>query len=194
MPPHTLGFFVSIGKAMFLNKKLFIVIGFILIVFLLTPLTIVYASTPSAQLEKQAVGGTVDSHRRVATLYNFLDKYNSPLKIHARTFVEQAERYNLDYRLLVAISGVESTFGRQLPYNSYNAWGWGIYGDNMIRFASYPEAISTISQSLRENYINKWGAQNVYQIGRFYAASPTWAQRVVYFMGKIEDDTLPLSL
>ncbi len=194
MPPHTLGFFVAIGKTMFFTKKLILLIGFLFLASLLIPVAIAYASTSSAQLEKQAIGDTVDNYRKVTTLYNFLDKYNSPLKSHARTFVEQAERYNLDYRLLAAISGVESTFGRQLPDNSYNAWGWGIYGDNMIRFASYPEAISTISQSLRENYINKWGAQNVYQIGRFYAASPTWAQRVVYFMGKIEDNELSLSL
>lgn len=153
-----------------------------------------FAASPSAQLEKAINVDLGVDYRKVATLYNFLDKYNSPLKSQARTFVEQAERYNLDYRLLVAISGVESTFGRELPYNSYNAWGWGIYGDNVIYFDSYPEAISTISKSLREKYIEKWEAQNVYQIGHFYAASPTWAQRVVYFMEKMEGDTLPLTL
>lgn len=133
-------------------------------------------------------------NRRAAVLYNFLEGYNSPLKNYSRNFVEDADKYNLDYRLLVAISGVESTFAKQLPYNSYNAWGWGIYGNNMIRFSSYPEAIATISKTLRENYIDQWGAKNVYQIGRFYAASPTWAQRVVYFMGKIEDSNLQFSL
>lgn len=179
---------------MIIAKKLILLIGFLFLASLLIPLAIVYASTPSAQLEKPVVVDAGVDYQKVATLYNFLNKYNSPLKTYARNFVEEADRYSLDYRLLVAISGVESTFAQQLPYNSYNAWGWGIYGDNMIRFSSYPEAISTISKSLRENYINKWGAQNVYQIGRFYAASPTWAQRVVWFMEKMEGDTLPLTL
>lgn len=133
--------------------------------------------------------------RRVTVLYSFLDSYNSPLKYNTVDFVREADVNQLDWRLVASISGVESTFGKQLPYNSYNAWGWGIYGDNMIRFASYDEAIATISKSLREKYIDTWGAQNVYQIGRFYAASPTWAQRVIFFMNKIEStDELPITI
>lgn len=124
--------------------------------------------------------------RRVAILYTFLSGYNSSLKEYSFDVVKAADKYDLDWRLLPAISGVESTFGRQIPENSYNAWGWGIYGNNIIRFASYPDAIETISKGLRENYIDRWGAKNTYQIGRFYAASPTWAQRVVYFMEKID--------
>ena len=138
---------------------------------------------------------------RADILEEFLKKYNSPLTPSAKTFVKTADAYNLDYRLLVAISGVESTFGKEIPYNSYNAWGWGIYGDNRINFSSFDEAIETISKALREQYINKWKAQNVYQIGRLYAASPTWAQRVDYFMNKITafevnnpDLALPISL
>lgn len=163
-----------------------------LLISLLLPKAVFAVS--SATLSNNLVFQDGQKFRRVVILYNFLDNYNSPLKNYALNFVEDADKYKLDYRLLAAISGVESTFGQQLPYNSYNAWGWGIYGDNMIRFNSYPEAITSISKSLRENYIDNWKAQNVYQIGRFYAASPTWAQRVVYFMGKIEPESLPLSL
>ena len=57
----------------------------------------------------------------------------------------------------------------------------------MIRFESWTEGIETVSEGLRTNYLNKWGAKDVYQIGRYYAASPTWAQRVTYFIGKIDD-------
>jgi hypothetical protein len=116
-----------------------------------------------------------------------LEKYNSPLVPYAGTFVETADKYNLDWKLVAAISGVESTFGREIPDASFNGWGWGIYGDNMIRFSSWNEGIETISQGLRTKYIDKWGAKDVYEIGRFYAASPTWAQRVEYFMNSIEE-------
>ncbi|MBI4089698.1 MAG: glucosaminidase domain-containing protein [Candidatus Levybacteria bacterium] len=138
----------------------------------------------SAALLKSVREKTPDS--RVKILKEFLKQYNSPLVHFAPTFIETADRYNLDWKLVVAISGVESTFGREIPYESFNGWGWGIYGDNMIRFSSWKEGIETVSQGLRINYINKWGAQNVYEIGRFYAASPTWASRVTYFMKSID--------
>jgi hypothetical protein len=123
---------------------------------------------------------------RVTILKEYLEQYNSPLIPYAGNFVEIADKYNLDWKLVVAISGVESTFGQQIPNESFNGWGWGIYGDNMIRFSSWTQGIETVSEGLRNKYINKWGAQDVYSIGRFYAASPTWAQRVTYFMDSID--------
>lgn len=140
----------------------------------------------------------VGEDNRAKILKAYLKQYNSPLSESSDTFVKKADQYNLDWKLVAAISGLESTFGHQIPSNSYNAWGWGVYGDNVIRFNSWDEGIATISQGLREKYIDKWGAEDVYQIGRLYAASPTWAQRVVYFMGKIDEfaarDTSSLSI
>lgn len=167
-------------------KILFIVFVFL---FIISPQSIYAAEEKYAASSAALVAFNPEQKSedvRAKVLRGFLASYNSPLASSSGTFVKTADAYRLDWRLLAAISGVESTFAHQLPYNSYNAWGWGIYGDNMIYFTSYDEAIETISKALRENYIDKWGAQNVYQIGRFYAASPTWAQRVVYFMNQIE--------
>lgn len=127
----------------------------------------------------------VQDDKRVRLLRGYLASHNSPLAEYSPIFVQKADEHELDWKLMPAISGVESTFGKQIPYNSYNAWGWGIYGNNTLRFTSWEEAIDTISKSLREDYINKWKAQDTYAIGRIYAASPTWAQRVEYFMEKI---------
>lgn len=134
---------------------------------------------------------------RVKILEEYLEQFNSPLIPYASDFVEIADKYELDWKLVVSISGVESTFGKQIPYSSFNGWGWGIYGTNTIRFSSWTEGIETVSEGLRTNYINKWGAKDVYEIGRFYAASPTWAERVSYFMRKIsefKDEKLAVSL
>ena len=124
---------------------------------------------------------------RAKVLSDYLKTHNSPLVPYAPTFVKYADMYNLDWKLVAAISGLESTFGQQIPYGTYNGWGWGIYGDNMHWFASWEDGIKTVSQGLRENYMNKWGASNVYEIGRLYAASPTWALRVDYLMRNIDD-------
>lgn len=157
------------------------------------------ASGSSAQIELPEKNYVPDY--RVKILENYLKQYNSPLVSEAPTFVKYADEYGIDWKLVPAISGVESTFGQQIPYGSYNGWGWGIYGSNMIYFSSWDEAIKTISQGLRQNYMDKWGASDVYQIGRFYAASPTWASRVSYFMASINEfelrnpqSTLSLSL
>lgn len=129
----------------------------------------------------------LEKDNRARILKKYLEQYNSPLAKHAEVFVKEADENDLDWRLLASIAGVESTFAQQLPENSYNAWGWGIYGDNIYYFKSYDDGIKTISKGLRENYINKWGAKDVYEIGRIYAASPTWADRVTYFMEEIEE-------
>ena len=139
----------------------------------------------SAALLKPLSGKAPDSRAKI--LKEFLGQYSSPLVPFAADFVEIADKYNLDWKLVAAISGVESTFGQQIPYESFNGWGWGIYGDNTIRFSSWTEGIETVSEGLRTNYIDKWGAKDVYEIGRFYAASPTWARRVDYFMRKLDE-------
>ncbi len=127
------------------------------------------------------------SDSRMKILAEFLKQYNSPLAPFSQDLVENADKYGLDWKLVAAISGVESTFGQQIPSESFNGWGWGIFGNNTIRFSSWKEGIQTVSEGLKTNYIDKWGAKDVYEIGVLYAASPTWAQRVAYFMSSIDE-------
>src|SRR3989344_5759561 len=167
--------------------KVFIL--FFVLFLLLSNIGKIYAaensSGSSAALLKPGVDTAPDN--RVKILEEFLKQYNSPLVPHAVDFVKYADEYKLDWKLVASIAGLESTFGKAIPYNSYNGWGWGIYGDNMILFSSWTEGIKTVSEGLRTNYINKWGARDVYEIGRFYASSPTWAERVTYLMEQIEE-------
>lgn len=126
------------------------------------------------------------SDSRVKTLRAYLINRNSPLAENAQDFVSYADKYNLDWKLVAAISGVESSFGLAIPYNSYNGWGWGVYGNNVIRFASWKDGIYTISEGLRNKYMNRWGAKNVYEVGRIYAASPVWASHVELYLNDIQ--------
>jgi hypothetical protein len=138
---------------------------------------------------------------RAKILSNFLKQYDSPLTPFASDFIDMADKYGLDWKLVAAISGVESTFGKQIPPYSYNAWGWGVYGDNVIRFKSWDEGISTISQGLRERYMDQWGGEDIYKIGAMYAASSAWPGHVEYYMNQIQafalrnpQDALSISL
>ena len=125
---------------------------------------------------------------RVAVLKNFLAEHNSPLTDYAGEFVASADKYGLDWRLVPAITGVESTFGKRIPENSFNAYGWA-NGD--YQFDSWENSIDTVSMTLKTKYIDK-GAPTIAKIGRRYAPpSETWAGKVKYFVAKI--DKLPVT-
>lgn len=122
--------------------------------------------------------------KRAQILQAYLSRYNSPLQYQAQDFIDAADTYHLDWKLVAAISGVESTFGKFTP-GGYNAWGWGVYGDQAIYFGSWRDGIFTVSQGLRQNYFDK-GATDPYSINKIYAASPTWGAHVSYFLADIE--------
>ncbi len=127
---------------------------------------------------------------RVKALKNIFSKYSSPLGEYADTFVAQADKYGVDWKLLPAISGLESSFGLYLMPGSYNGYGWG---GGYIYFKDWKDGISTINKTLRENYMDKWNAHDVWSIGPIYAESKTWSVRVNSFMNEIEREYNSLS-
>ena len=167
-------------------KNLFVAISLIALIMIITQNTYAAESSAgsSAVLLNRQSPEKIDN--RITILKEFLERYSSPLALYANDFIKYADEYDIDWKLVAAISGVESTFGQQIPYNSYNGWGWGVYGDNVIYFSSWKEGIETVSKGLRENYINK-GAKDIYQIGRIYSESPNWPYKVSFFMEKIDE-------
>lgn len=144
--------------------------------------------SPSAQLREEYS----QADNRSQILEKYLEKYNSPLAEYSEEFVNSADQYQLDWRLVVAITGVESTFGKFIPQGSYNAYGWA---NGKFYFQSWPDSIWHVSQTLREKYIDR-GADTVEKIGRIYAPpSPFWAGRVKNFMAQIyQEPQLTLDL
>jgi hypothetical protein len=125
-----------------------------------------------------------ETRRKAALLANYLSYYNSPLAQHAQDFVETADKYELDWKLLPAISGVESTFAKKYIKGTHNAWGWG---GGRIEFTTWNEAIDEIASKMKSNYIDKWDADSIEEIGRIYAPpSPSWARNVRFFMRDID--------
>jgi hypothetical protein len=128
--------------------------------------------------------------KRIDTLRAFLHENDSPMESEAAVFVREADKNSIDWKLVAAIAGTESTFGKHIPAGSYNAWGWGIptgtqYG---VGFTSWTDGITSVSRGLKENYIDK-GAVSLDEIGYIYAASPMWAAHVQFFIEKIEQFT-----
>lgn len=166
-------------------KKLFI--------GLLTALTaVIFLKQPAQALDKTYMAGAsavlrneiiVKEDCRKQKLEAFLASYNSPLAGFAQELIDTADKYGLDWRLIPAITGVESTFGRQIPYNSYNAYGWA---NGAYKFTSWEQSIGIVAKTLKEKYFDR-GLDTTAKIGRVYAPpSKTWANKVNYFMEKID--------
>lgn len=151
----------------------------------------VWASEPvvssSANLKIYNQDGDDKVDFRVRRLKDFLEKYNSPLAPYAEDFIKSADTYNIDWRLVPAIAGVESTFGKHIPKGSYNAYGWA---NGNHKFTSWENSIEVVTSTLRQKYYDR-GADTLPKISRRYAPpSTTWAWKVDYFMNKI--DSIPV--
>ena len=109
------------------------------------------------------------------------NRRNAPLADYSEKFVEVANKYNLDYRLLPAIATVESGGGKS-NFRSYNAWGWGNKG-----FTSFEEGIEVVGRGLKTGYIDK-GRDTVEEIAPVYCPPnyKNWARSVNQFMLEIE--------
>jgi hypothetical protein len=136
----------------------------------------------SASLVTQETSDTVYDIR-VVLLKKYLESKKSPLAANSKDFIDYADKYDLDWRFVPAITGVESSFGKNIPQNSYNAYGWA---NGKYAFTSWEESIEIVSSTLRTKYIDK-GATSIEAIGRIYAPpSSTWSNKVHYFMSQIE--------
>lgn len=120
---------------------------------------------------------------RSKQLEEFLNYYDSPMATFSAHIVQMADKYGIDWRLVPAIAGVESTFGKFIPFGSYNAYGWN---NGNTRFGSWEESIEVISKSLGEKYYKR-GLNTPYKIAPVYCPpSNVWAGKVVSFMEKID--------
>lgn len=124
---------------------------------------------------------------RAANLKAFLRKYNSDLYNYTDKIIEVSDKYGFDYRLLPAIAMQESNLCRIIPENSYNCWGWGIYGTTVTRFDSYDDGIETVGKGIKDHYIDK-GLVTASAIMQKYTPSSqgSWQYGVNSFMKALE--------
>ena len=120
---------------------------------------------------------------RIWRLEKFLKKYNSPLLSSSQTFIEVSEKYNLDWRFLVAISGIESTFGRFIPYQSFNPFG---FANGQAKFSSFDESIETVGRYLFG--MKNRGLSTPEKLGPTYTPPnySNWISAVNCFMRELE--------
>ena len=129
---------------------------------------------------------------RVLAMSEFLADYNSPMQPYAQTFITEADRFGLDWRLLVGISGVESAFGNIIPRDTTNAWGWrGINGndDGWSVFSSWDGAIIHITERMALGYgtdLTPFDIESTYCPPCGEAFGHPWANGVTRFMNELQ--------
>lgn len=146
---------------------------------------IAYAALPPAEniIQPQII----EEESKQEIIRQFFAKYKSPLEEYAGDVIAAAERYDIDYRLLPAIAMQESNLCRRIIADSYNCWGWGIYGSKVTKFSNYPEAIETITKALSTKYRDR-GLVTASEIAKLYNPRNTnnWAENVTSFMDKLK--------
>ncbi len=128
---------------------------------------------------------------KTAIIQQYLARQHSPLAPYAQKVVDEAEKYGLDWRLTTAICMVESNCGKNIPADSYNAWGWAIHSTYTKYFETWEKAIETVTKGLKTDYIDR-GLVTPEQIMTRYcplsiAKGGSWAKAIQYFMWELEN-------
>jgi murein DD-endopeptidase MepM/ murein hydrolase activator NlpD len=111
---------------------------------------------------EKVVGASTISAREINT---YLAGKGSPLEGFGADFVEAGATYKIDPRLLVAITGQETSFAKTGNATSiHNAWGWG----PNVNFPDWTTGITTIARGLSNGYIGE-GRTTIAEIGAKWA-------------------------
>ena len=118
---------------------------------------------------------------RILNLERFFTNYHYPSPHYSADYIRAADTHKLDYRLLPAISLVESTCGVHEQRN--NRWGWN---SGKKAFASIPTGIYFITSQLAQGfyYKNKMTPAKLLT----YNPAPKYSVQVQRLMREIDSD------
>ncbi len=135
-----------------------------------------------------SLSGTIKAidDKRAEKIDAYFEARNMPLAGYGEIFVENADIYGLDWRILPAIAVIESTGGKYIPKNSFNAWGWK---SGAHSFKSFEHGIEYIISRFGKSYLYK--GKTTKQVLNTYnppSIRPGYAKDVMAVMNKISTD------
>ncbi len=126
---------------------------------------------------------------RAEIVSSFLERHNSPLEPYdhyGQVFVEIADRYSFDFRLLPAIAMQESNLCKRIPENSFNCLGFGVHSRGTLAFENFEANFERAGRELKANYIDE-GRTTPEEIMKKYTPSSdgSWANSVNQWMAEM---------
>jgi hypothetical protein len=150
----------------------------------------IYASKPLVLNESTFEIDTTDA--RVQKIDNVFRDYKCPLEGLGDVFVKEADKNNIPWYIVAAISFQESGCGKKIPYvdsePSYNAWGYGVYGENVHEFDNWVQGIEVMSRYLSKRFYAQ-GVTDTSDIMKTYTppSMGSWYKGVDYFSDLIQN-------
>lgn len=154
-----------------------------------------YSSKPLVLGTMTGETGLGDS--RVEKINQVFEEHNCPLEGLGDVFVAEADKNNIPYWVVAAISFQESSCGKRVPGvdgdPSYNAWGWAVYGNLVKQFDSWEHGIEVVSEYMDERFFSQ-GITDLCEIMRTYTppSQGSWCEGVDYFKDIIHEYQTPL--
>lgn len=162
--------------------------GLVLIPFLTasSPFAMLY-ETKTLVISEERVAYVKIAKERADKIDAYFTKRGMPLRGYGEKMVEEAEKNNLDWRLLPAIAIKESTGGKFAC--GYNPFGWG--SCKIVKFKSWDAAIETVAYNLGGNnpatmryYKDKTTIEKLHHYNN--SVVPTYTGEILEFMELIE--------
>jgi hypothetical protein len=120
----------------------------------------------------------VHQDARLDALRGFFERAGCPAREYSQVFLDAADDYRLDWRLLPSISFVESTGGKTAPHN--NIFGWD---NGRSKFSSPTAAIWGVAYQLGQSKLYRDRSLN--QLLAIYNPNPGYAAKVRGVMRQI---------
>ena len=119
----------------------------------------------------------------------YLQEKSSPLGDYVEVLYQEERNANLSglSRLVVAIAGAESKFGKLCPV--HNAWGIKCGSNTYCQYLSYEEGIKAITSLLRKplyGFDGQVSEGDIWRIAKIYAESDRWPYSVSFFWNELE--------
>lgn len=130
---------------------------------------------------------------RIDSIFN---KYKCPIKGYGKTFVQEADKNKIPYWLVAAIAFQESSCGKNTPIvngdDTYNLYGWGVWGPHVYKFDSIEEGIAVVSKYMNTKFISK-GIREPCDIMKVYTppSNGSWCMGVKFFRDEILEFETP---
>ncbi len=121
----------------------------------------------------------------------YLARKQSPMAGLGESLSGYSRQYNVNPRLVIAISGAETTFGRHLCADN-NAWNW-FHHRNCAQspFENYPQGAERVTRFMRSSYLNR-GYTTIELIRYKYCTSgcENWISLVTAFHDEMPESRL----